>query len=182
MSPPVTGAGTATRLGKKAKRATNAQMRWALPQSRILLRRTIHAPAQGSRSRYLDASCSSRISIYTSPRPNFQRELFTSQMAGRPGRPAKKCSASSATPSIEDLWPDLPYSTVTQNSSCYQLSLVESAEEASLIPLQTFLNADGDWHFVPIFSSKRSNTMFKYFPARNRKSASAPRRGTWGTL
>ncbi len=40
-------------------------------------------PGTRSQSRYLDASCSSRNSIYSTPRLNFQRELFTSQMAGR---------------------------------------------------------------------------------------------------
>ena len=70
--------GTAPGLDKE-KRATNAQMRWALSASGNLLRRAIHAPAQGSQSRYLDASCSSRKSIYNTPRLKFQHELFTSQ-------------------------------------------------------------------------------------------------------
>jgi hypothetical protein len=54
-------------------------MRWAFSASGNLLRRAIHAPAQGSRSRYLDASCSSRNSIYSTPLSNFQCELFTSK-------------------------------------------------------------------------------------------------------
>ena len=65
--------------GEKEKRAANAQMRWAFSASGNLLRRAIHAPAQGSQSRYLDASCSSRNSIYSTPRLKFQRELFTSK-------------------------------------------------------------------------------------------------------
>jgi hypothetical protein len=42
-------------------------------------------PGTRSQSRYLDASCSSRNSIYSTPLPNFQCELFTSRMAGRLG-------------------------------------------------------------------------------------------------
>ena len=60
-------------------------MRWALSASGNLLRRAIHAPAQGSQSRYLDASCSSRNPIYNTPLPKFQCELFTSLMAGKLG-------------------------------------------------------------------------------------------------
>jgi hypothetical protein len=71
------GVGTATRLGGKEARDERSNEIGA-SASGNLLRRAIHAPAQGSRSRYLDASCSSRNSTYITPRLNFQYELFTS--------------------------------------------------------------------------------------------------------
>jgi hypothetical protein len=77
MAPSV--AGTATRSGKKRETRDERSNEMGAFRKRKPAPKSNPRPGTRSQSRYLDASCSSRKSIYSTPLLKFQCELFTSK-------------------------------------------------------------------------------------------------------